>query len=70
MSQARITSIPVEWTIASKVGRAPARLDLQRAIESFRDVLDRDFVGERPVAAGVNHRDVVAAVLEDAAATP
>src|SRR5665811_1538864 len=43
---------------------------LERAVESFRDVLDRDFVGERPVAAGVDHRDVVAALLEDALPHP
>src|SRR5712671_3606903 len=37
----------------------------QRAVESLGDVLDRDFVRQRPVAAGVDHRHVVAALFED-----
>src|SRR3954471_114914 len=38
----------------------------QGAVETFSDVLDAHFVGERPVGAGVDHGDVVTALLENA----
>src|SRR5205807_65587 len=51
----------IEWLV-----RAQPRSDAQRAVKPFGDVLDRYFVGERPVTARVNHSDIVATLLEDA----
>src|SRR6266516_450892 len=51
----------IEWLVG-----AQSRSNTQRTVKAFGDVLDRDFVGERPVAAGVDHPDIVAALLEDA----
>src|SRR5512132_4359415 len=44
--------------------------DSESAVKAFRDVLDRHLVGERPVAAGVDHRHVVSAPFEDALPYP
>src|SRR2546428_5489267 len=51
----------IEWLVGTQSGS-----DAQRAVEALGDVLDRYFVGERPVAARVDHPDIVAALLEDA----
>src|SRR6266550_2415796 len=50
----------IEWLILVE-----SRANPQRAIETLGDVLDRHFVGERPIAAGVDHRDLVTALLEN-----
>src|SRR5438552_3962812 len=49
----------IEWLVG-----AQSRSNTQCTVKAFGDVLDRDFVSERPVAAGVDHPDVVAALLE------
>src|SRR5437870_9364810 len=51
----------IEWLVG-----AQSRSNTQRTVKAFGDVLDREFVGERPVAARVDHPDVVAPLLEDA----
>src|SRR6266566_3345744 len=51
----------IEWLVGAQSGS-----NTQRTVKAFGDVFDRHFVGERSVAAGVDHPDIVAALLEDA----
>jgi hypothetical protein len=49
----------VEWLIAIE-----PRLNCQRAVEPFRDIADRHFVRERPVAARVEETGIISAADE------